>query len=452
MKTVKSKFNIAFISFLFLQFLVLSLASCQKDDDNGTVEDPEQQALEAATKFWSVVGQLVNMDDCTDDYLDKTFEPTIGTASDDAPLIRVVSTNSMAVAAQRFASLTGAEIDENTDDYTWTDPAVGTLIYHKSTDGRSWATVTVNIKQVPHLEKIVYQSADQGNTNGAFDGKAYYRFGDVVSRTAKQGTEYWICVRPAFGKENKEESHWVCLNSLSAVQTMPKKVGEHQYYFPRFLVPDEQNRQNFVETVYAICHPQEWEDNISNSATGKDGLPFFTDFSRQNLPYHNHLFWQNVQKGWDSNDVVKLALNLDNVEVLRSSIDRNGMNLIYKGEGFASTAYMFDVATYTNGTKDSHKNLHSRKSIVGWKESIGRQQKLDFRVMGAALDNYSEFFNDNVYRWVIRHASGAELSSTGKAPVDEPLSGCQTVYRYYDQYPDEWNKGDNGGTAPEITR
>ena len=44
------------------------------------------------------------------------------------------------------------------------------------------------------------------------------------------------------------------------------------------------------------------------------------------------------------------------------------------------------------------------------------------------------------------------LLITGKAPVDEPLSGCQTVYRYYDQYPDEWNKGDNGGTEPEITR
>lgn len=449
----RRKFKTVCVSFLFFQFSLLTLVSCSKDDDElSPQEEQEQQALEAATKFWNVVGQLVNMDDCTEDYIDKTFEPTIGTASDDAPLTRVVSTNSMEVAAQRFASLTGVEIDENTADYTWSDSAVGTLIYHKSTDGRSWATVSVSIKQVPHLEKIVYQSAEQGNTNGAFDGKAYYRFGDVVSRQMKQGTEYWICVRPAFGKENKEESHWVCLNSLSSAQTMAKKVGGRQYYFPRFLVSDDQNRQNFVETLYAICHPQEWENNIRNSDSGKDGLPFFTDFNRQNLPYHNHLFWQNVQKGWDSNDIVKLALNLDDIEALRTSMDRDGMNIIYKGEGFASTAYLFDVAVYTNGTKESHRNLHSRKAIVGWKENIGRQQKLDFRVMGAALDNYSEFFNDRVYRWIIRHSSGAELSSTGKAPVDEPISGCQTVYRYYDQYPDEWKKGDNDGSSPEITQ
>lgn len=444
------KFKTACVSLLFFQFSLLTFVSCQKDDDSPTAEEQEQRALEAANKFWSVVGQLVNMDDCTDDYLDKTFEPTIGTASEEDPLTRVVSINSMEGAAKRFASLTGAEIDKTTTEYTWSDPDVGTLFYRKSTDGRSWATVSVNIRQLPHLEKIVYQSAAQGNTNGSFDGKAYYRFGDVVSRQKKHGTEYWICVRPAFSKEFKEESHWVCLNSLPTAQTSIIPKGNHQYYFPKYLVSDEVNRQNLAEMLYAICYPKEWEDNISLYSNIKDSLNFFTDFSADNLPYHNHLFWQNVQKGWDSNDIVKLAFNLDNLDALRNSIDQYGMNLIYKGEA-KSTVYMVSVTTYTNGSRNSQKNLHGRKAINGWQESIGRQQKLDFRVMGGALENYSEFFKDRVYRWVIRHASGADLASNGSAPVDEALKGCTTVYRYYDQYPDEWKKGDNDGIWPEIT-
>ena len=439
------KINTLCFSFFVLQLTLLSLVSCRGDDE---FSREEEQALEAATKFWSVVGQLVSMDDCTDDYLNKTFEPTIGTASEDAPLTRVVSTNSMAVAAQRFANLTGADIDENTPEYTYSDPDVGTLVYHKSTNGRSWATVDVSIKQVPHLEKIIYQSAEQGNTNGAFDGKAYYRFGDVISRQMGQETEYWICVRPAFGIENKEDSHWACLNSLPPIHVATTKMGTHQYYLPKLLGPDTENRQNFVEMLYAICNPQEWEDNISKYASGKNGLSFFTDFKSENLQYHNHLFWQNVQKGWESNDIVKLALNLDNIAMLRSSINSDGMSLIYQGRAFGRSAYEFNVVTYTNGTNGNQKNLHGINAIVGWKESIGSQKNLDFRVMGGAVTNYNEFFKDKKYRWVIRHYSGTELSSTKRAPVDAPLSGCKTVYRYYDQYPSEWTNG----SSPEVTK
>lgn len=446
------KFKSFFFSLLVFQLSLLSLVSCQKEDNEGaTVLTEEEKAMDAATRFWNVVGQLVDMDDFTEDYKDMTFEPTIGTESEDDPLTRVVSINNMEVAARRFANLVGAEIDENTVSYSWSDPDVGALFYHKSTDGRSWATVSVNIKQIPHLERIVYQSSEQGNLNGAFDGKAYYRFGDVVSREKKYGTEYWICVRPAFSKENKEESHWVCLNVLSSAQVMPKKVGDKQYYFPRYLVSEDHNRQNFAEMLYAICYPQEWEENIINYSTGKNGLPFFTDFHRDNLAYHNHLFWENVQKGWDSNDIVKLALNLDNLDVLRNTIESDGMCFIYSGEA-KSTFYQLGVATYSNGSKSSHKNMHQSKMVGEWKESIGRQNKLDFRLMGSALENYSEFFKDNKFRWIIRHQSGSELSSTGRAPVDAPLSGCETVYRYYDQYPDEWNKGNLDGTSPEITQ
>ena len=57
--------------------LSLSVSSCSDDDDEPKSEEQlEQEAQQKASKFWSVVGQLVSVDDVTVDYEDKTFEPT----------------------------------------------------------------------------------------------------------------------------------------------------------------------------------------------------------------------------------------------------------------------------------------------------------------------------------------------------------------------------------------
>jgi len=441
------------LAWMLVLGLGLTAISCTGDDLTEE-EQEEQEIMDASSKFWSVAGQLVSMDECTDDYKDKTFEPTIGTPMAEDELTRVVGTNSMSVAAQRFSALVGVDIDPNTTtEYTYSDPDVGTLSYHKSTDGRSWATVDVDIKQIPHLQTIVYQSNEQGNTNASFDGKAYYRFGDVVSREYGNQTEYWVCVRPAFGRESKSESYWVCLNTLPHTRTSIIVTNGHQYYFPRLLGQNFEQQQNLAEMLYAICNPVEWEKNVSSysidSAFGPAGLPFFTDFHRANLQYHNHLFWENVQKGWEANDILSKAFNIDDLETLKNSIDRDGLNFIYDGKPFSSSAYIFNTASYTNGKKTTTLNLHNCKAITGWKEKIGRQQKLDFRVMGGALENYSEFFGDKVYRWTIIHASGSELSSAAKNSITGQLAGCTDVYRYYDQYPEAW---DEDGQNPEITK
>lgn len=88
------------------------------------------------------------------------------------------------------------------------------------------AQVEVNIKQMPGLKKIIYYSEEQAGENGAFNGSAYYRFGDVVSKTNADGeTEYWICVRPAFGPEKREESHWISVSDLPKANIY-SKTGE----------------------------------------------------------------------------------------------------------------------------------------------------------------------------------------------------------------------------------
>ena len=167
--------------------LSLSVSSCKDDDDDSKSEEQlQQEQAEKASKFWSVVGQLVSSDDYDADYQDKTFEPTYGIADSQEPLTRIVETNDMQTAASYFADLIsvvdGSAIDENTPTYTYSDPEVGTLTYTRGGTANEWATVDVSIKQLPRLRKIVYRQGGEG-TNGNFPGKAYYRFGDVVSRS-----------------------------------------------------------------------------------------------------------------------------------------------------------------------------------------------------------------------------------------------------------------------------
>ncbi len=450
--------------------LSMSVTSCKDDNVEPNKEEPtEQEAQQKASKFWSVVGQLVSVDDVTDEYEDKTFEPTIGMPDATNATTRIVNTNDMKTAAQRFANLVDAKgIDENTPSYTWSDPDIGSMTYTKGGDATNWATVDVNIKAVPGLQRIIYREGGAGD-NGKFEGKAYYRFGDVVSRQVeikyhmdknddprKTITEYWICVRPAFGPEGKEDSHWVCVNTVSDKNYKYYKASNgYRYWLPTALKTDKENMQNFAEMLYAICNPQTWFDNVFNHHTdgklwGFDGVPFFTDFKGANLKYHNQYFWQNVSTGWDKFKIAEKALNLDNIEALSRIVNRqfDGVRLLHNGYSWwFTTSWNCELweAVYTSGTKDEELNMHHAE--YNNPEQNMKERHFDVREMGKKLENYKDFFQDDNIRWVIRHATGKELASNKKYDVKLPIDGVTEVYRYYR----DMNPENNMKSEPEIT-
>ena len=444
----------------------LALPSCKDDDKTDTPDNPsnneeEGEAIEGAeanakaVKFWDVASQLVGTGAYTIDYADATFEPTIGTADGNT---RIVLVNDMQAAAQKFADITGADIDEETASYTYNDPEIGTLTYTKVDDGTTWATVDVSIKQIPHLEKIIFRNST--DDNGSFDEqKAWYRFGDVVKRTNTDGeVEYWICVRPAFTYEKKEESHWVCVSKLSKsnIYSYSYKAQNTNYYLPTKVGTDKENMQNFAEMLYAICYPQEWYDNALNYHTDKlvgySGVPIFSDFTSKNLKYHNQYFWQNVQAAWKNNTEIQTsALNLSLSEI-SSHIKTDGVNLLYKGYSWWKTEGNCDLynASYTTGTADKEKNLH--KADLKTVSAKIYTFDVDCRTMGKDIDKYNKFFNDNKYRWVIRHATGKDLNGGVQPAATAEIQGVTEVYRYYSHYPAEKErKGDNNGNGPEIS-
>jgi AraC-like DNA-binding protein len=423
--------------------LGMSVASCTDNIDNNSGKTPEEQeevVQSKADKYWSVVSQLVSLDDITEDYEGKTFEPVYGVAQEGDPSTRLVYTNDLATAAERFADIVEVEgIDKNTQTYTFDDPDIGTLTYTKGDEeGAILATVDVNIKQIPSLKKIIYVPG--GLSNGHFEGKAYYRFGDVVSRQTTDydgnaATEYWVCVRPAFGPEGKEESHWVCLNVL------PKKNVYHykgsngtDYYLPTGIGTNKEQMQNLAEMIYAITYPSDWDYNVSHNSNGS--LKMFHDFSHSNIKYHNEYFWQNVQNAWRKKGIFRLALNIDEDD-LYNAILNNGLNFLYSGYSWWTKTSWYCKLWTASFTHDfntvEYFNLH--KSKFGSLEKNMRNLRVDCRIMGDSTQNYSDFLgsdsgNPNIY-WAVRHATGKELCANGRYDVKQPLNDCSEVYRYY---------------------
>lgn len=443
-----------------LAAVAVVMGACEKGlspEEQKAIE--EEQKEQSTTQFWDVVGQLVAASDITPDYKGKTFEPVIGVADPSNPQSRIVATNTAAAAARSFANLVGVDsIDENTPTYTWNNPEIGTLTYTKIS-GTAWAEVKVEIPSVPHLSKIIYRSAEQGDTNASFAGSAYYRFGDVIC-VGHPVPEYWVCVRPAFNPEGKGETHWMSIGCLPSdniwhYQSSHKK----DYYFPTKLKFSKEHMQNLAEMLYALCFPDTWQSNIMNYSkvglTGPYGLPIFHDFSPNNIGYHNAAFWNNVAVAWRENGIDQLIMGRS-LDAISTEIESNGLHFLYKGyswwTGTSNYATVYQ-AKFVNTPGGNNANMQTKSPYTEPKAKMvdkdNPQKDLDFDVRNERSVVNMPFFGDASPRYIVRYATGAELSNTGKYPdVHEPIPGAEDVYRYYrDVVPVE----DVAAHEPEIT-
>jgi len=467
---MKKRFLNLFMMAITIVGLSMSVTSCKDDDDEkegGNGDNSEQTtdaAYEARDEFWNVVSQLVDPDDVTDDYLDKTFEPTIGEVSESNGLVRIVAVNDLATAAEMFAHLVDANVDENTPSYDYSNPAVGTLKYTRSDDGQSLATVDVDIKQLPSLQQIKFMLPEQAGDNGifGFSGSAYYRFGDVITRLNSDGNpEYWVCVRPAFSIEGKSGSYWASLSPLPKEKIHTYTNKGNTWKVPTALGNDINQIQNFAELLYAVMDSQDWYQNLKGDTPPK----FFVDFKVKNIEYHNQYFFNRVNYAWrtvtvqnpqtgKTNDVFSTLFNKKGLEVWRQIFENNGMHLLYKGyswwEKISWNCTLFDV-TIRNGNNDK-SNFHNlaKAEPKTNMENVSFDVTSDYTYQNMPLVNMS-FFGDESPRWIIRVAKGKELAANGKEDVKKPLQGWEEVYRYNDYFydtaydlskqPEQFNKG-----------
>ena len=403
--------------------LSLSVTSCKDDDKNdggGSSQTAEEQAAENAETFWAVAANLVSPFDVTTEYENKTFEPTIGSPLNGNSTIRVVSTGDMSAAAKRFADLTGAPVDENTTTYTYEDDAVGTLVYTKTNDATSLAKVDVSIKQIPHLQQIVYMTPEQMGTNGTFRGNTYYSFGDVILRYNKDNQpEYWVCVRPALGPAGKEDTHWMTVSKLPQHNVLQLESNRKVVaVVPTMLGKSEEHMQNLAEMLYAMFNPEQWQSNIEEYSDygilGAKGLPIFHDMKPERVQYFNKYFWTLLEKDWEKNELFQMIFGYS-AEQMKGYVNSDD-GLFLLGKGYTGKVGLYQWQ-FKNGD-GSKSNLHDMKySVVKKTGNALENAKLYYDNQYKNNHWVNEaFFGDPNPRFVIRIATGKQLAGQDPGP------------------------------------
>ena len=440
MKT--SKILTVVLSAFMMMGLGMGVASCSdsdKSDNKPGGEDEPQVVNEQEELGWTLISQLTDEATAPAGWMDKTFEPTIGKAVDGDPYTRVVATNDVETAAARFAELAGnpAGFSEIMTGYSYSLEGVGKLTYKRGSATEPYlAQVDVDLKQVPHLKKILYQTPEQQGNNGSFDGAAYYRFGDVVKDG--QGS-YWVCVRPSFGPEGKGDSHWISVSTpLSDENTYHYNYKGTDYYLPTGLGKSLEHMQNLCEMLYAMIYPDKWLSNLSSSPRPK----FFHDFDfSKNYKYHNIYFWKRVAEAWEANDQALYAKVFKcSKEKLQAAMDDpdKGLNFVYNGYSW-KTGWNGGVyhAQFTNGT-GKESNMHKMKDDGAVKKYL-KDMPVDFR-----NGPDEKFFDDGRLRFILRYKTGKQLGG-GKYHEKTAISNVVGEYVYNEMH--KVNLNDN----PEVT-
>ena len=316
----------------------------------------------------------------------------------------------------------GKDITADTPEYTYKNDLVGTLTYRR-TSGETLATVDVDIAQMPGLQQIVYRQVVE---NASFSGTAYYRFGDVVAKQNADGqTDYWICVRPAFGPAGKGDSHWISLSKIPSanVKTVNKTVSGQKltHIMPKSLCTNQEHMQNLAEMLYAMLFPAQWAKNLEEN-NGYKKLKYFKDFDYTKLfKYHNDSYFRMVDSRW--NDFYVAVFGLTAAE-LRQELAANGLNLIYGTATMSSNNISLPIATFYQ------TNLKTK--VLSKKTSTWDKQS--FNIYDLTKNGYAEFTNaagGSEKAWVVRYATGATLAKgSAENPVfdkQKKLPNCQDV-------------------------
>jgi hypothetical protein len=462
--------------------LSMSVASCKDDDDDSTSEQRNEDAdpmdTDEAMVAWRWLSLLTDAETLESSWASKTYTPNIGVASENNQNTRIVTVADLDEAKGKFADLAGVETSLLANDYTATQSGVGSLQWSPSPAGAdNLAEVTVNIRTIPSLQKIIYCTTDQVGKNGwglsgQVDKTAYYRFGDVICDRDKK--QYWVCVRPAFAPGDNGESHWICIFNRPADNDLPEaniytkynkadKYGNRTIKLPTKLSSSREHMNNLANLVYALLDPGAYATKVGTDPNlHNNGLGGF------DYQYHGQRFLTNVARFWD-NTTITTGLNIWQLLFNRTHeqmADMTNMILLYNGYQWrvGQTGYVWEYkAPKANGFQRTAPG--SEKGDMVLYNFGGEGFDVTRYISSTGADGMAggpkQFDDNGNYRWVVVHAKGSELQKSGKYSPNEQINGFNDVYRYnekmgtqvHDALETETSLEQQGGhaqAAPEV--
>lgn len=436
---MKKIWNFALMAVLTVG-LSFAVTSCKDDDKNenggGTEQPTNAMDEEEGTAAWRWLCALTDADSLANDWQSQQYEPTIGVASTNQPNVRIVLVNDLAEAKAHFGSIADLTVKEIGQSATVSTKGMGTLTWNLSAAGaKNLATVDVNIKQMPHLERIVYCTPEQSPDNASTFGTAYFRLGDVV--VDKDGY-YWVCVRPAFSGV-KDKSYW--MNIINAAESgrdkdsgklpgYPKnnlydysnRYHNNTIHLPTGLAYEHRHVRELSNFIWALLDPIKYHEESNSDGKGLGGFDY---------KYHGEKFLQRVAYHWDNFGIWEKLFNKTHQEML--TYTRNGeMNFFYNGKNWwkGSTARLWRYHS------EGYEHEYNRKQSQDEKLYEMKAQNTGFDILRAAHDpnaasveNCPEPIADELHgSWVIRMKTGSELSTIKYSPTND--MGVRTVYRF----------------------
>ena len=420
---------------VLLSGLSMSMTSCSDDDDDKDgrsaeeiAQDPYEKESEAGDALYRIVSQLSVCDSLPDNWKTATFEPKLGQVLDQSqPRVRTITVANAAEAVTRYNSLTGKNLPATTTSDTYSVDGVGTLTFTMGAAG-TVATIDVDVKQMPQLAQLRLVSAASVGENGSFDGEPYYRFGDVVQD--KEG-HYWICVRPAYSPDKKEDTHWM------SFQVGPKNVKTYQkskcleQKYPVDLGVQKEKMQYLAQLLAILANPQGYKTKagtagnyFNNHTTGLGGL------NEAAMPVKDLItlakLWEQYNI-WDK--VMPAGLDTDEVNDFKNRFkdDKDDLRFIYEKGSTSGTTLTIQTVTYNNA-----ETFYT--SLPNYTAVKMDMREVDFDITnsytGRGVSGKKAYAVNDAF--VVRYKTGFQISSNWffNPKPTEAIEGVTEVFRF----------------------
>jgi hypothetical protein len=409
--------------------LSFAVTACSDDDDDKDgrsaeeiAQDPYEKESEAGDALYRLVSQLSVCDSLPNDWKTATFEPRLGVVLDQSqPRVRTITVANATEAVTRYNSLTGKNLAATTTSDTYTVDGVGTLQLTVGGAG-TIATIDVDVKQMPQLQQLrMVAVADMGE-NGSFKGDAYYRFGDVVK---DKDSCYWICVRPAYSANGKEDTHWMSFHLAPKNLKVYTKKGCKEQVYPVDLGVQKEKMQYLAQLLAILANPQGYKEEAGNAGnyfnkhtTGLGGL------NEEAMPVKDLM---TLAKLWEQFKIWEMVMpGGDDVDDFKDRFKQT-VRFIYEKGSTSGKTLTIQTAVYNDATT-------FYTSIPNYAAVKMDMSEVDFDITNSyavnGISGKHAYPVDDAF--VVRYKTGFQISSNWVFNPDptKAIPGVKEVFRF----------------------